>query len=357
MENEINTEKQGERGARTGRKGGFSKRLRLIFCWIVPGILTAALIFAVVWGVKQRREADSLRTNGEGLYRRTYQELTESVYDLHNSLSKLLVSEAPNTIAMTLDEIWRESGAISALMSRIPQNHPDNYALNRFLVQTGDYARQLTASVLAGGTLSDPDRSQLVSLWNASRGVYEELLDTLNGGNFPMAALTSAAFYDRAEGTEPAEQTEQPYPSIDYDGPFSDSTENRLPAAKGDPIDEETALRRAIELLADAELASKGSCSGRPPSYLFGGRLKDGREVDIALTANGGELIWFMTSPVGAEEGAPEDGRLAEMAERGRQWLESAGYGSMEPVSVRYCTGAAAIAFAPVERLHDGAEV
>ncbi len=324
-------------------KAAFPKRLRMLFCYIVPGLLVAALIASVVWGCAQRKKAEDLRANGEGLYRRTYQELTESVLDMRSSLSKLLVSEAPHTVAMTLDEIWRESGSISALLARIPQSHPDNYALNRFLVQTGDYCRQLTASVLSEKPISDSDRAQLLALYGSSGSVYEDLLERLNSGDFPASPITNEEFFDQSDAG-----SEREYPLIEYDGPFSDSTENRLPKLSGEPIGEQTALRRAMGILGTAELESTGLSSGRLPAYSFTGKMPDGRSVDIAIAEKGGALVYFMTSPSGDAEGIPGEEDGAALAEAGRHWLEDMGCGRMEPVYSRYCTGSVQLSYAAV---------
>ena len=326
---------------------GFSRPLHIIFCFVVPAVLVTALIITVLWGCSQRKKADALRLNGEGIYRQTYQELTESVLDLHNSLSKLLVSEAPHTLAATLDDIWRESGAIGALMGRIPQSHPDNYELNRFITQTGDYARQLAASVLAGKPISDSDRKQLLALYHASEGVYEDLIDRMNSGNFPTEAITEEQFF--AQNTEKPGD-EPPYPLIDYNGPFSDSTENRLPKVNGEPIDEQTALRRAAGILGTAALQNSGRVSGRLPAYSFSGTLPDGRSVDISISENGGDLVYFMTSPSGAEEGVISDEPLEALKKAGKEWLGRMGAGQTEPVYIRYASGACMISYVPVLR-------
>ena len=136
-------------GSWRGRYGA-SEGARILLLFIVPALLAAALIGMGAWGRRQQLIAEELRTANEGYYRRDYRELTDSVGELRGALSKLLVSETPRTIAMTLDDIWRGSGEIASLMGRIPQPHPDSIELNRFLIQVGDYCRRLTQSVLGG---------------------------------------------------------------------------------------------------------------------------------------------------------------------------------------------------------------
>ena len=333
----------GRKSELAAAKAALPKKMRIVFCYIVPALLVTALIASVVWGCSQRKKAEDLRANGEGLDRKTYQELTESVLDMRNSLSKLLVSEAPHTVAMTLDEIWRESGEISALLGRVPQSHPDSYGLNRFLVQTGDYARQLAASVLSGKPISDADRKQLLALYEASGGVYEDLLERLNSGNFPSSPITREEFFSQS-----AENPGQEYPLIEYDGPFSDSTENRMPKNTGEPIDRETAYSRAAGILGTTSLQSTGHSSGRLPAYSFSGELSDGRSVDISIAENSGALVYFMTTPTGEAEGVPGEEDAAALAEAGKQWLERMGCGRMEPVWTRYMAGSVQISFAAV---------
>lgn len=365
----------------------FSKQLRIIFCYVVPALLVTALIVAGAWGAKQQERARVLSAANEGLYRQAFSELTDEVYSLHIALSKLLVSKAPNSLALSLDDVWRRSGAISALMGRIPQTHPDSYELNRLLVQTGDYARTLSTAVLRGEELSDKDREQLLSLYTASGEIYESLSDRLAGGNIPTQALQGEDFFAENESSwqkpsdKLSEGNDRPvcgqysqadggkYPQLDYDGPYSNSTEELLPKGVGGAELSEAECRQSAQAILSAALGEDNSpntiefgpasrSEGKLPCYEFECKLPDGRSADIAVTVLGGKLLhfrFFGPAQTGgeAEERGGESG-IERYTENGRSFLDAIGCGEAEPTYVQNYEDSVLITFACVSALPNG---
>lgn len=330
-----------------GMLRGFAAPVTLAF-FAVPLLLAAGLIAMGFWAADRHREAEALRMENEAIYRQAYAELTESVRELNADLSKLVLSEAPNTLALSLDGIWRESGAITALLGRIPQAHPENVALNRLIVQTGDYCRSLSASVLGGRPLTEKDRSQLLSLLEASGKIYTGLSDRLAGGNVPVSALSPEQFF-----AEPAETAD--YPSLDYKGPYSDAAEDR-PAlgVSGDEINEEEAGRKAGELislaLGDGSAAERITAESISrveagyPRYDLALSLPDGRKADIALTAQGGQLVYFRL--YGSRETAQTAGTTFEdLIDKGLEFLGKIGYEHAEPTYHSNCDGSVVVSY------------
>ena len=277
-------------------RGAVSGGFRTLILYLIPAILAAAVIIAAVWGNRQKTLAENYRRTAENMYRAAYHELTESVYNLNIMLSKLLISEAPATLCITLDDIRHESGICVGLMAQIPQSHIDNAELNAFLVRISDYSEGLAGRVLRGTPLSNDDREQLAALFEASAA--EDFFESENS-NAEHGGNASNAGQDEADSR---------YPTLIYDGPFSESTEKREPQGlSGAEIDEAEAYRRAKAFFGGAGSETQpselklASCSGgKIPSYDFSGKFADGREFDLSITVRGGELLWFMmrrTSP------------------------------------------------------------
>lgn len=351
----------------------------IVFCCVVPALLVAALIISGFWGNNNRTRAEALRRTNEGIYTQAYTELADSVYNMQIALSKLMVSEAPATLTGTLDDIRFESGVIAGLMGRIPQSHVDSYELNRFLIQVGDYAKQLSRALLRGGRLTEDDRGQLMEVFTASEGIYNDLAGNLHEGNIPLSALDGEGFFTQtAQGGEDGDGGENSaqdgansrYPTLIYDGPFSESTEKREPRGlNGEETDQSAALKRARELLGDenASLEYGGVSGGRIPFHGFSGSA-GGRNAEIALSVTGGELLYFRLADSAAkansganesenmsgatEEEWDQDARREELLKleaAGKEWLIKTGYPEMEATHAQFYENCVLISFAAVE--------
>lgn len=383
----MNDGENEERSDIENRKGkseipGFSRTLRIIFCYILPVMFVAAIIIVCVWGSKQKTLAEGYRNTTENMYRQAYTELADSVYNVQISLSKLLVSEAPSTLAYTLDDIWRESGVCVGLMGQIPQSHIDNYEMNQFLVRLGDYARTLSLSVMKGKPISAEDREQLTTLYNASISLHSELQAKLDSGDFPTESITSEQFFatnmEQNEGSQSGEsqnsndEAASRYPTLIYDGPFSESTEKQeARGVTGNQIDENIALERAKEVLTNnksndrtfgeqqtnaqstgvqiAEINFEGFSNGKIPTYDFSGSFSDGRHFDIAITVYGGHLLWLRADSKSDIGGLPEEEEADALIQSGIEWLKMQGYSNMTPTYAQYYNGIAIISYAATQ--------
>ncbi len=407
MEHENSGSIEKRAGGRTGKGGGggfavIPRSVMVIFCYIVPALLVSALIALGVWGSGVRAEAQRAQRTNRAIYTQAYNELTDSVYNMHIALSKLLVSEAPATLTETLDDIWRESGTVAGIMGRIPQNHIDSYELNRFLIQIGDYARSLSTALMRGGRLTEDDRGQLMEVYTASEAVYNELSENLSAGSIPLEAMEAEAFFtsanDAAQGSgsgaarnedqsgSAADEANKRYPTLIYDGPFSESTEKRQPQGlSGKMQDDGAAMKLARQHLEDegAALVYEGRAEGRIPFHSFSGSLSDGRYAEAAISVQGGFPLYlrvesgaersgantggagaggtsapYQTGPSGDEARSaetageirvPDPEALSFLEEAGRDWLERHGFGEMEPTYAQYYPQSVLISFAAVK--------
>lgn len=336
-----------------------------IFYFVLPLLLVGALIATGVWGSAQKRRADELKQTNEHIYTQAFTELAGSVKDMNTALSKLLASNSNANLALTFDEIWKECGTITGLMGRIPQSHAENYELTRFLAKTGDYARRLSSSLMGGGSIEDRDREQLKSLLEAGERVYSRLSDRLSSGTIPLSALNSDGFFEFADTQEGGAEAEA-YPTIDYDGPFSDSTENLEPKGlKGEEMGEEDARAAAVRYAGKgaAVVDANGKTGGKLPYYSFTLALENGNSAELAVTCVGGKLLYLRedTESGSGEEGADgmpkPDAKTLETLERvGKKYLKSNGFGDCEPTYARYFDGSVQISFVPLADIRSAEE-
>ncbi len=290
-----------------------------------------------------RAAVERLRSSAQTMYAKGAGELADMVYDMEISLAKLIVSGSQSRKILALQEISDFAGSAAGILAQLPTSYGEAHSLNRFLVQTGDFAHMLTQSLLKGKEISQEDVEQLKSLHEACVELAERLKASAESGDIPTESLDFDGFY--SEDVQTDEELPD-YPTLIYDGPFSDSTEKAEPQGlTGEDISEQEALEIAGRITG-VELTSYGLTEGKIPCYDFGGATEDGREVDISITRQGGMLLWYMCSAVESIQEKPSAEEYEKCLEAGEKWLAEQSFESMTPTYEQYYDGALLISFA-----------
>lgn len=357
--------------------------VRRIVTIAVPAVLAIALVVACIWGAEQSARAETLEQGMQAVYRQAFLQLSDNVHDMQVALKKLMVVSSPKQHVLLLDEVWRLSGAASANLASLPVSHPDAESFNRFVVQTGDYVRSLSTQILSGAVLQQEDQEQLAQLYEASVRVATELDRRLQEDDFPLKAMSGEGFYTPTEGAnanpgsdstsgdngatsgqsgdpnasgqggeengEENKESISDYPTLIYDGPFSESTEKAQP--RGLPqneVDQNAALMAASQYVGGS-LQPSGEGNGNIPTFEFTGTDADGRSVELAVTRQGGQVLWMMAETQGGAEGVPEESESARMRDAAKAYLDARGYEGMEATYAQFYTGIAVYNFASVQ--------
>lgn len=377
MDKQINLKSDDRHESKRGGAETFMRKLA------VPLLLTIALVLACVWGVQQSAMAAEFRNTTENMYERSFMELSETMTNLDQALSKLLVSASSRESVLLLDDVWRESGAAASLLSQIPASHLDQHELNSFIVRVGDYARAMTERVLRGEAISAQEREKLVELHTACANIASDLAYRVETGDIPLMVITADEYYqtlgggteesgenaagenaagenangENADETEPdtdeAEKDEESiaeFPTLIYDGPYSESAEKLEPQGlTGNDITEGEAVEKARAFTGADKLALNGLVESEIAFYDITFTLPDGRQGDIAITKRGGRTLYMMTSATTNNEGAAGAEEWARLKRTGEKYLMDTGYGEAEASYAQYYSGAALVNFVAVQ--------
>ena len=184
------------RAARRRRRRRFFARASAL---LVPFLLSLALAAACLYGSAQSARAEGLQNNVEELYRQAFYELADNVNDMQVALKKLMVVASSQQHVLLLGDISRLSSAAAANLAALPQSHLDTLALNRFVIQTGDYAHSLSRRILDGAFLTAADTEQLYQLFEAGAAIARHLEDRLAAGDLPVTTLTGEDYFSSAD--------------------------------------------------------------------------------------------------------------------------------------------------------------
>lgn len=321
----------------------------------VPLILTAALIAVSVLYTTQKEENDAeieaLSTAVAGSYRQATYALSSNVNDMQTALKKLSVTFSRPQQVLLLSDVWRLSGAATANLANLPVSHADTADTTAFLIRAGDYARALSRQLLDGGTITPDDGAQIDSLYEASVRVGDRIARDISDDAFLTEQIDTEGYFTASEaGVGESGESIANYPTLIYDGPFSQSNANPEPRGlTGTDIDDRTALEKATEFLGGGELQYSGLENGTIPVYGFFGTDADGRSVEITVTKRGGAILYMMADVPAGQNGRPDEETTERMKESAQAYLSEHGYEDMEPTYAQYYDGVGVFNFASTQ--------
>lgn len=294
-------------------------------------LLLVALAVAVALALWQFREAKAAEITVRAGRERAYYSALDSLTNLEADLSKALVASGPGQHALLLGRVSSLAGAASENLSALPAAYGADESGLKFLGQTADYAQTLAAAAAEGRTLSETDVRQLSQLMQKSGELRRHLE---NGEGFAYDAPSEE---QKLSGIE--------YPSLLYDGPFSDGVRQGVPRGlSGEEITSEQAVEAGRAFLGAARAQRASDMQGPIPCWGVSAET-DGVTITLQVTRQGGKILWMAPETAGFETKMSVESCVA----RARKFLESHGFGEMEPSFTQQYDGLAVISFAAVQ--------
>lgn len=298
-------------------------------------LLTAALIGALAvsgWQWNRAQEANMALLAQRD---RAYFSAVDGLSSLETDISKTAAASSPGLQALFLGRISAISQGVGEHLSLITENGQESEDGLKFLSQLSDYSQTLAAAAAEGRTLTDQDLQQILRI-QARCG---ELKSALSGGEG----------FRFEESFETADLSGIEYPTLLYDGPFSDGvvTGNPRGLEGMENVTKEQALEIARQFVGEERVVSveeTQALSGPVPCY--GVRIVTN---DVTLTAQitrqGGKVLWMSPETAGFESRMDID----ECRLHARAFLESRGFGEMVMRYHQVYDGLAVMNFAPLQ--------
>lgn len=294
-------------------------------------IVTAVIFFLIMFSVSQYIRAKALTRSMNIEYNRVFAELTEYVDDLEISLLKGQVVSTPRQMAKLSAELYTQASAAKANLALLPMDGKQLEKTSEFLSQVGEYANCLSEKMLRGESLSDKEirtMQELTDYADKLKKGFDEMLVGINEGRVSFGEEKNSLSAFTGGKTEMAgelmalEEEFHNYPSLIYDGPFSQHLslkESQFVSDKAE-ITETQAKTRAMKFMENKDIAVS-EIGGKLPSF----SVSDGITT-AEFTKNGGILLMLIRDRhIGDEKISEEDVRTkAEM------FLRDNGYSNMK---------------------------
>ena len=259
----------------------------------------AVMVAVLACIITTNGELVRLRRSITNNYSANLYEFDGSVSNISSALKKAVYSNGVAHFSMLATQLAAESNTAMQCLSKLPSSGETFEKVGKFLTQVGDYSLYLSNKLAHGDDLSDEERQNLNKLAVTADKISHTIeairmeYDADNKWNDELfERLDNAAETSLHIGLGNIEEMLADYPTLVYDGPFSDDLINgEIVMLKDKPsVTIEEAKQIAVEILgvdADA-LTDVSEIGGKMPSYCF----FDG-DATVQITKQGG-YVSFM---------------------------------------------------------------
>jgi len=295
-------------------------------------ILTVLLAVALIFGVSQWRRVKKLTYLQNIEYNRVFHELTGYVDDLEISLLKGQVVSSKEQMAKLSADLYQQSGAAKANLALLPVNGRTLSKTSEFLSQVGEYAACISDKMLKGEELKEEEISAMQDLLKYA-GTLKNSLDNMlmeitegkvsfdSEKNYKAGFLKSKS--NVADGLEMLEEEFHNYPSLIYDGPFSQHLSLKQSAfleGKAE-ISKKQAEKLAKKFIGRDKKVAVTEIGGNLPSFAV-----NSNSETVEFTKKGGILLLLIRDRVVTEETlTPEEAKV-----KAQEFLQKNGFFKMK---------------------------
>ena len=270
-------------------------------------------------------------------------DVTAAMADIEVNLAKLLLASGAEQSVALLGETALLAQHVESGLARLPIDGERAGGMMKFAGQIGDYAMTLATQASRGGMLTSDDEAQIARMLTACRALNAHLAQegvlTVDAQAAQTAQADSGAQGGAQEGVE--------YPSLIYDGPFSDGRRTGLALGlTGEAITREQARQAAARFAGTTadRVQDAADSGGTFEAYGFTARAQEG-SVSVQVTRQGGHLLWMVPEQAAFAQRLTQE----ECLSRAHVYLADVGFGEMEPCFVQSYDGMTVANFASVQ--------
>ncbi len=324
---------------------------------ILYSCLAVTLLVAVFLTINFGLQANAATQVVEDLYTQRLLESAEQLQAIGVKLGKLSVTTDPGMLCDLLTGISKQADGAVANLGALPLSHVAMGETVKFCNQLSDYALGLALTLAGGGELSQEQRDQLADMQSQCTllmGQFAIAQDAIMAENLLLRPQDNVYYQQADMEKRPLEKVADKdngmeYPTMIYDGAFSDARHFGVPKALGtQPVDQVQAQELAVRFLGAGrvkEAQSAAETQGNIPAYGVSLTLTDNLQLTAEVTKTGGKLLWMVPEHASFTPKLT----LEECAAAAQAFLEEHGYGPMEANHYQVYDGLAVINYVAVQ--------
>ncbi len=273
-------------------------------------------------------------------YQRALSQLNDYMANLDMSLNKgIYATSVPQMQGLSKHMLQEANGAKLAL-EQLPVGFEQLTATNKFLSQVGHFCNSLTEQAEKGEPITEEQQETMKKLSQYSKEISKKLNElelAITDGRIKFMETTkvlkqanTGVSYDADSFSNALQGVEDglaDYPTLLYDGPFSDALNQQKPYfLEGKEFVSSQAAREAANSMLDKlglklDLDKSGEMDGRIPCYTFANN-----HFTIYVTKTGGEILSFINSRSMTEATLT----VEQAKDKGIEAIKKLGFANME---------------------------
>lgn len=309
----------------------------------VTVIFAAALILTGFFAYNTYTEKKQYQTFLQNNYQRSFRELVTNVENIKLLLEKAEISASPQQSNAIMSQAWMQSYSAAENLGQLPITHVALSKTAKYLNQVSDYSYSLSRLNVQNKIPSDKDMEQVSKLRSYAGELLGELYkmeSDVNAGSIKFGEIRKKGRLALKQASKDAvevsfgnmEDKFSDYPTLIYDGPFSDNVVDGKPKGLGgEDINLDKAKEKAREFVgADKSARVTETSSGKGKIHTFGLEVssKDNdksKAISIDITKKGGYVLW-MLNPRDIPEEKLTDKQAGDTAQK---FLKEHGFGEL----------------------------
>lgn len=264
-------------------------------------IVSALLIVSTILWIVNMNRSNDLSMQIENTYQRSFYDLIDNINNAEAKLGKVLASDYDSYSEKMLSEISKNANSASYNLSNLPISLNGIDETKKFINQVGGYTDSLAQKLDKGEKLTKAEKDTLADIHFSIVALKDNLarfndeVMTKGYNIFKEGNLIDGDYNNFTIKIQGVKSSDVEYPTMIYDGPFSDSEYNR--EIKGLPQEEITVeqAKRAIFdtylTLDDSDVKYLAETSGKFSTFDFSVRLESDISMYVQVTKNGGKIL------------------------------------------------------------------
>lgn len=311
------------------KENTLNRRGKIRIILYVAFVISALGIFGIIQTIK----ASNLQKMCDSANRMALTSLDEYMTSLSADLKKIEYVNTPTMMTQLSTELWREATGAKNSLAMLPTGEKALTETYKFLSQVGEFVMSIQRKTMQGQEITQEERNKIKELSvfceKLNSSVKEACLkmntDSLNFTPKSKVLLnnqdSSVLFSKSMDDTE---QAISDFPSLIYDGPFSDHLENTEPLYLKDKkeITKNEGLETAKRICkTDDKIKFIREEAGNIPAYIY-----ECEHYTIAVAKKGGHPFYMLGSSYAGEIQLTYE-KACDIA---KNFLKSIGYDNMK---------------------------
>lgn len=265
----------------------------------IVSVLSVIILATTIFAAIQKRKSNYYETMVKNQYSGAFEQLNSSLNNISVSMQKVAYVSSAKKMSSLSSEIFSEAELAKTALSKLPMGEGNISTIYRFLSQVGNYALSVSKNITSENTVSTKQREELKILGNTARKITQVISDTATEYNTPekWAQVIEYKLNDAisenglAQSLTQLEEDLSDYPTLIYDGPYSDHILQKQPlmTSSAKEVTQQEALQKAKTMLGGSiDLQFESMQFGKIECYRFGNT-----DVNIAVSKAGGYVVYM----------------------------------------------------------------